>query len=105
VVSNGTYAIAKSVVLKPHSIATIPVMGIENATVAQLYSPVSENELGDHPIPINQYGFALITYKLSPGNSQAASNQVSTSNNLYVGMVITLITLSIIILLMLRRLI
>jgi len=105
VVSNGTYAIAKSVVLKPHSMTTIPVIGIENATTAQLYSPVSENELGDHPIPINQYGFALITYKLSPGNSQATSNQVSTSNNLYVGMVITLITLSIIIPLMLRRLI
>jgi len=105
VVSNGTYTIAKPIILKPHHLNTIPIRGIENATVAQLYSPVSDNELGDHPIPINQYGFALITYKLSPGNSQATSNQVSTSNNLYVGIVITLITLSIIIPLMLRRLI
>ncbi|GAB6944651.1 hypothetical protein JCM14467A_14330 [Vulcanisaeta sp. JCM 14467] len=96
VVSNGTYTIAKPILLRPHHITTIPVIGIENATIAQLYSPVTDSELGDHSIPINQYGFPLVTLTLSHGNSQAITAMQGESNDLVTGLIAVLLSASVI---------
>ncbi|WP_243669068.1 hypothetical protein [Vulcanisaeta sp. JCM 16161] len=101
VVGNGTYTIAKPIVLKPHHIMTIPVIGIENATIAQLYSPITDNELGDHPIPINQYGFPLATFALSHGNSQAISATQGESSELITGLIAVLLSASVIMMILL----
>jgi hypothetical protein len=101
VVSNGTYTVAEPVVLKPMRINTIPVIGIENATIAQLYSPVTEYELGDYPIPINQYGFPLVTFTLSPGNLQAISAVQGGSNELITSLIAILLSASVIMIIIL----
>ncbi|MFB6470729.1 MAG: glycoside hydrolase family 57 protein [Vulcanisaeta sp. AZ3] len=100
VVSNGTYAVAKPIVLKPHHMNVMHIKGIRNATIIQLYSTVNDYELGDHPIPINQYGFPLITYHLSPSNSQTATQ--SNSENLDIAITV-LITLSVLTAVMLLK--
>ena len=101
VVSNGTYTIAKPIILRSHHITTIPVIGIENATIAQLYSPVTDSELGDHPILINQYGFPLVTFTLSHGNSQAITAMQGESNDLVTGLIAVLLSASVIMMIIL----
>ncbi len=85
----------------PNHITTIPIIGIENATIAQLYSPVIEYELGDYPIPINQYGFPLVTFTLSPGNSQAISVMQGGSSELITGLIAILLSASVIMMIIL----
>nr|WP_069806773.1 glycoside hydrolase family 57 protein [Vulcanisaeta thermophila] len=64
VASNSTYSVSIPITLRPRHITTVPIMGITNVTTITLYSPVTDNELGAHLIPISSYGFPLRTFTI-----------------------------------------